>query len=641
MSKQFYITTAICYVNSTPHIGNMLTMISGDVTARYERMRGEDVYFQVGTDENGLKIKEAAEAKGMQPLAFVDDMVSEFKRIFEGLKISGDDFIRTTEPRHARASQELFERLRENGYVYEGAYEGWYDVSTETFYKDADLVDGRSPDGNEVRWVTEQNWFFKLSAFGDRLLEHIRANPNFILPENRKNEVVSFIEQGLRDICITRTNQGWGIPVPGEPGKVIYVWFDALINYLASAGWPDGDWGNRWPAEVMWLGKDILTRFHATLWPAMLMGAELPLPKAIVAHGWILLGKDKISKSRGNVVLPLELAKTLSDASGCSMEVAVDAVRHFDIATMNFEGDSSYSDEEFFQRYNSDLANDLGNALNRSLVMAQKFSGGSVPSGPSEPEMIAAITAAQSEFDQAMTVYRLRDASSAAWGLVRFINKYIDTRAPWALAKAEDPALGAVIRSLALGLRAAEGLLRPILPATCDEVAKQLGLPPLTDWSKIGDESDVPGGHVLGSPVPIFPRLDLNKMKQPEEIKSPPETKPMSKPEPPAQIGIEDFMKIQLRVARILEAEPVEGSAKLLKLQVVIGDEQRQILAGIQKSYQPMDLIGRQVIVVANLKSAKLMGQESQGMILAADGPDGTAILLQPEAEAPEGTSVH
>jgi methionyl-tRNA synthetase len=646
MPKRYTITTPIYYVNSVPHIGTALTTLASDVTARYQKMRGRDVFFLTGTDENGLKVKEAAEKAGKEPMAFVDEISGKFREIWPGLFIEYDDFIRTTEERHVRVAQEFFRILQANGHIYTGTYEGWYDVSSETFYKESDLVDGKSPDGNEVRWVQEDNYFFRMSTFAEPLLAHIEANPNFILPESRRNEVVSFIKQGLRDVCISRQNQGWGIPVPGDERQVIYVWFDALINYVTASGWPAEGWEDRWPAEVQWMGKDILTRFHATLWPSMLLGVGLPLPESLVGHAWMLIGGEKISKSKGNVVAPLELAAELSQRSGCAPDVAVDAVRYYMAAAMPFETDTVFTHEDFDKRYNSDLANDLGNALNRSLAMSHKFVGGMIPDGEAEPEAVGAIRAAMLDYEEAMEQFRVDRAIDAAFGLVRFLNKYIDTRAPWALAKAQDPALPAVLRSMLLCLRSAEGLVRSTLPRTADAIAAQLGLPGLTRWDEIGSEGSLPAGTALQQPQPIFPRLDLTKQpkvekekkveKQPEKTAAPAEAAKA----PVAEIGIDEFLKVQLRVGRVLEAEPVEGSDKLLKLQVVIDEERRQIVAGIRKAYSAEDLIGRQVIVCVNLKPAKLRGVESQGMLLAAVDADGGAILLQPEREAPEGALV-
>jgi methionyl-tRNA synthetase len=645
MPSKTSIFTAIPYVNNAPHIGTLLTTLTGDITARYHRMRGEDVFFVAGADENGLKIKEAAEAAGRDPKEFVADISGRFDAIFKTFHIEYDDFVRTTEERHFQTSAKFFETLRENGYIYPGTYEGWYDVSTETFYKDADLVNGMSPDGNPVRWVSEENYFFKLSAFEQRLVDHIEAHPRFIVPESRRNEVVSFIKEGLRDMAISRRNPGWGIPVPGNPDQVIYVWFDALINYVTATGWPDPGWETKWPPIVQWVGKDILVRFHATLWPAMLMGIGLPLPETVAAHAWILIGGEKLSKTKGNQIIPDELKDSLAARSGCDPEVAVDAVRHYLAATMPFENDSTFTYEEFDRRYNNDLANDIGNALNRTLAMAHKFVNGVVPEAEPETAAADAIQNAKLAFEAAMKGFRLEQANDAAFGLVRFLNKYIDARAPWALAKAGDPELGQVMFSMLLCIRAGEAMVRPLMPSASDRIAEQLGLPPLTEWSQIGTAESLPAGHLLGKPIPIFPRLEIEKgvpkPKPEKQLKEKMSDIPKT-PEPAAvtEITIEDFAKVQLRVARIIEAEPLEGSDKLLKLQVAIGDQQRQIVAGIRKNYTPEDLIGRQIVVVANLKPAKLRGTESQGMLLAAVSEDGGAILLQPESEAPEGAKV-
>lgn len=649
MPKQTSIMTAIPYVNATPHIGNILTDLAGDVSARYFRMRGDEVFFQAGTDENGLKIKETAEAAGEDVHAFVDRIAARFVEIFAGMGIAYDGFVRTASEEHKAVAQEFFRRLQAAGHITTGTYEGWYDVSTETFFREAELVDGKSPDGNPVRWVSETNYFFRLSAFEDQLLKAYESGAIKIVPETRFNEVMSFIKQGLRDIAISRSNPGWGVPVPGDESQVIYVWFDALINYITSTGWPNEGWEDRWPPAVQWLGKDILTRFHATLWPAMLMGVGLPVPPVIAAHAWVLLGGEKISKSKGNVVAPLELAEDLAARAGCTQEIAVDAVRYYLTATMPFENDSVFTYEDFDKRYNSDLANDLGNALNRSLSMAHKFVEGKMPAAPIEAEAAAAIAQAKAVFESAMEGFRLERAIDAAMGLVRFLNKYIDTRAPWALAKAGDPALASVLASMLACLRAAEGLVRPVLPQTADRIAAQLGCAPLCSWSELGAEGALPAGTTLGHPQPIFPRLDTQTTKkqdkeQPKMSTPTPEAVPApeTKPADAANdlIAYEDFAKIQLKIARVLEAEPIEGADKLLKLQIVIGDEKRQLVAGIRKDYEVADLIGRQIVVVANLKPAKLRGVESQGMLLAAVSEDGGAILLQPDKEAPEGGKV-
>ncbi len=641
-SKRTYITTPIYYVNAAPHIGTALTMLVCDMATRYRKMRGEDAVFLTGTDENGPKVYESAVKAGREAKPFVDEVSQKFRDVFEALHYDYFDFIRTTEPRHVRAVQTFFEILREKGLVYEGLYEGWYDVSSETFYKESELVDGKSPDGNPVQRVSETNWFFKLSDFGDRLLEHIESNPQFLLPESRRNEAVSFIKQGLRDMAISRKTNGWGIPVPGDSDQVFYVWFDALISYLTATGWPDEGWQELWPADIHWMAKEIFTRFHATLWPAMLMGAELPLPQTVIAHGWFVFGDAKMSKSLGNVIYPLELIDEIIAKTGCEREIAIDVVRFSLARLLPYDGDTSYTREEVDKHYNADLANDLGNALNRSLSMAHKFLAPAVvPDGSVEPEMKDRILLAVQEFESAMETLRIDAAMESVLGLVRYLNKYIDTRAPWALAKANDPALPSVLLSMLHALRTSEGLIRPVMPHTADQIAHQLGAEPLTDWDRLASDDVLVKGTPLGQPKPLFPRIDLKKMNETPAAPAPtPAPAAPAKPEV-AEIDIKEFMKVQLRVARVLEAEPLENSEKLIKLQVMIGEEKRQILAGIKKSYNPMDLVGRQIIVVANLKTAKLAGHESQGMVLAADGPDGTAILLQPEAEAPEGASVH
>ncbi|MBV6458075.1 MAG: Methionine--tRNA ligase [Fimbriimonadaceae bacterium] len=597
-------------------------------------MMGQEAFFLTGTDENATKVLEAAQRAGQDPMAFVDRVSEAFRTCWASLDLRYDDFIRTTEPRHKECAQKFFSLLQEKGHIYLDKYEGWYDVSSETFFREADLVDGKSPDGNEVRWVSEENYFFRLSAFGDALLEHIESHPGFIVPEVRKNEVVAFVRQGLRDMCVSRNNQGWGIPVPGDESKVIYVWFEALINYLAATGWPEEGWEQLWPASAQWMAKDILTRFHATLWPAMLMGVGLPLPETLVGHAYLLFNDSKMSKSKGNVVSPQELVDGICARSGCAPQIGIDAVRYALAVTLPFENDSSFSVDELDRRYNSDLANDLGNALNRTLAMTHKFAGGTIPAGESEAKGLDAIRAAIAGYLAALELHRVDHAAEQAIGLIRWLNKYIDERSPWALAKQGDPALPAVLRTMLLVLRSAEGLIRPYMPHASAGIAAQLRLDPV-NWSELGSEASLPSGQALAEPQPIFPRIDPKKAMA---VTDPPQ--PVAE-RPDDIISIDDFAKIKLRVARVLEAEVVPDSDKLLKLQLMVGDEKRQVLAGIRKSYEPKDLIGRQVIVVANLAPRKMRGTESQGMILAADGPDGTAILLTPEQEAPEGTSVH
>lgn len=647
MSKRYYVTTPIYYVNSVPHVGHALTMLACDICTRYQRMQGRETYFLTGTDENGLKVYEAAIAAGEDPIAFVDRISQTFKDCADSLDIEYDVFFRTTSETHRKAAQKLFEVIRDRGYIYMDKYQGWYDVSAETFVKESEVVDGKSPDGNPVRWVEEDNWFFKLSAFEKPLLEKIENEPDWLIPAGRKNEVVSFIKQGLRDVCITRTNPGWGIPVPGDDTKVIYVWFDALINYLAATGWPDGNWQDLWPADVHWMAKEIFTRFHATMWPAMLMAADLPLPKAVAAHGWFVFGDSKMSKSLGNVIAPDELVTFYTERAGCAEPIAKDVVRFSLARSLPYDGDTNYTREEVARIYNADLANDLGNALNRSLSMAHKFCDGVMPSAAVEPAAQEAILRHKTLAEDAMVPLKLDDFVSAGIDLVRWLNKYVDDRAPWQLAKENSPELPAVIASMLTVVANAAGMLKPIIPTVSTEIARQLGVSGVQKWADIGEAGLIPAGTKLGNPEPIFPRLDKTIMEELKPQAAPAEPKAEKKPEkkatpePPSVIEFSDFMKVNLKVGRVIEAEPVEGSEKLMKLQVKVGDQMRQILAGIKKKYSVEDLIGRQVIVVANLKPAKLMGHESQGMLLAADDEDGQAILLQPEAEAPEGANVH
>lgn len=639
MPRRYYITTPIYYVNSVPHIGTALTTLAADVNARYRRMFGDDVHFLTGTDENATKVAEAAEAAGKEPQAFVDEICEEFRRIWAGLDIRYNDFIRTTEERHIRVVGEVWKRLLEAGHIYPGEYKGWYDVTTETLYSESELVDGKSPDGNPVREVSEPGYYFRLSAFADRLLEHIEANPEFIIPETRKNEVVAFIKQGLRDVYITRENKGWGIPVPGDESRVIYVWFDALINYISAIGWPDGDWESYWPASAQWMGKDILVRFHATIWPAMLMGLGLPLPKTLIGHGWVLMGDRKISKSLGNVVRPLELAEELAKRAGCSSELAVDAVRWHMARTLPFENDTSFSQDEFDGRYNSELVNVISNGVHRVISMTHSFCDGVVPSASPDEDAIAKCLEVRDAYFDAMNRFRIEQATERALEVGRLLNTYIDAQKPWDLKKSGDSErLHRVIRTMLWKVRFLEGCLAPIAPTLASRMADLLNVPPAARFADVEAEGSVPAGGRVSEPTPTYARLAKTGDKGPA---APQPRKESGASEPDDTISIDDFQKVRLRIARVLDATPVEGADKLMRLELIVGDERRQVLAGIRPQYTPEDLIGRQVVLVANLAPRKMRGFESQGMILAADGPNGEAILLQPDKEAPDGTSVH
>ncbi len=650
MREKFTITTPIYYVNSVPHIGTAMTTLLSDVQARFHRFTGKDVFFMTGTDENAIKVMEAAQNAGRETQSYVDEIADSFQKIWSEMKLSYDDFIRTTEPRHKEGVLEIFRRIKKNGYIYQGKYEGWYDVSSETFYKECDLIDGKSPDGNEVRWVSEDNWFFKLSAFGDAILNHIEQNPDFIVPENRKNEVISFIHQGLRDVCITRKSQGWGIHLEDDSEKVFYVWFDALVNYLVSCGWPaKEDWNEYWPASSQWMGKDILTRFHATMWPAMLMAADLPLSKQMIGHGWLLIGGEKISKSKGNVVAPLELAKHLSTVSGCDYSIAIDAVRYYMAATMPFENDVVFTEEEFFNRYNSDLANDIGNVLNRTLTMLHKFNHGVIPESEIEKVVLEVCVHTKISYEKGMNQLRIDVAVRSMLDLARWLNKYIDTKSPWALAKNNDPSLGGVLRSMIYVLRCIEGLIQPVAPDVARLMADQMKLPVIELWREVAEVDIAPAHHLIGSPDPIFPRIDLKALRKqgaetPKKLEKPKNKEKVDTVEKNESfdglIDIKHFAEVKLCIGTVELAENLEGSDKLLRLEVNVGEKSKQILAGIKNRYQPDDLIGKQVVVVANLKPVKLRGHLSEGMLLAATDEDGSAVLIHPAQNLKSGSEV-
>ncbi|MFN8138630.1 MAG: methionine--tRNA ligase [Fimbriimonadales bacterium] len=633
MSKQFYTTTAIYYVNSAPHIGSSFEAILADVVARYRRLKGERVHFLTGTDENATKVYEAAVSARRDAKEYVDEVAGVFRTVFDKLHIAYDDFIRTTEPRHIAAVQEAFRRLQSSGHIYKGDYEGWYDVRSETFFKESELVDGKSPDGNEVRWVKETNYFFKLSAFQNQILEHIDKHPSFIQPENRRNEVIAFVKQGLRDACISRATTGWGIPVPGDDSQVIYVWFDALINYISAIGWPDGNWQELWPAEMQLVGKDILVRFHATLWPAILMGLGLELPRVLLGHAWILMGQEKISKSTGHVVAPLELAQTLVDRGACDFDLAVDAVRYYSMRIAPYENDSTFTFDDFDLKFNSELVNDISNGIHRVVSMTHNFCGGIVPDADVDATVEAETQADVARYVAAMDAYRVDEASAIIGAVASRLNLTIDREKPWELRKNSDPKLASVMRTLCYLARTLEGLLSPIAPKISGRIASLLDLPEITELRLVGKAESLPTGHRLAEPKPMMMRLEKKQESTKVEIIEPAQQEEF--------ITIEDFMKIKLRVARVLDAHKVENADKLLRLELMVGDERRQVLAGIAQQYTPEDVIGRQVVIVANLKPRKLRGFESQGMILAADAEDGGAILLMPDKQAPEGTSVH
>lgn len=654
---KFYVTTPIYYVNDVPHIGTAYPTVAADVMARFHRMMGDDVLFSTGTDENATKVARVAQQKGEDPRVFVDTMADAFKETWRRLHIDYDDFIRTTEPRHTHAVQALVELLHQNGDVYYSEYEGWYCIPCETHFLETQLTEGKCPEcGRTVEWMKEPGYFFRLSKYSQPLLDYIEAHPDWLQPDFRKNEVVQFIKGGLRDVNITRKSD-WGIPVPASlpnaGGLVIYVWFDAVINYITVPGFPTdmGRFCTWWPADSQICGKDIFTRFHATLWPAMLMGAGLAVPETVVAHGWWTIGGEKISKSKhggkGFKINPLDLAEELVVSSGADIDVAVDAIRYFVLREMPFGADGDFSLEALFRRYNSDLANDLGNLLNRTLTMIGRYCGGVIPA-PVDILPEASHAARLVEAHLGGKVVNFTEALKAIWDLLNFLNRYIEAQAPWKLQKqGNQEQVNAVMYTLAEGLRFAAVMICPFMPVVAAQMALQLGWkdPQWTwstlAWGELNGNTTQPAG-------PLFPRIVEKEEATIAPVPPAPEKKVEAAPVPEeapiveqSLITIDDFAKVQLKAGTIIAAEKHPKADKLVKLQVDLGEEQpRQIIAGIAAFYPPESLVGRQIIVVANLQPAKLRGEVSQGMLLAADmGEDGMAVL-SPDKPVPNGSKV-
>lgn len=641
--EKFYITTAIAYTSRKPHIGNSYEIVMTDAIARYKRMQGYDVFFCTGTDEHGQKIEEYAEAAGVTPKAYVDKVAGEIKEICDLLNTTYDHFIRTTDEHHEKTVQKIFKKLYDQGDIYKGEYEGLYCTPCESFWTESQLVDGKCPDcGREVKPAKEEAYFLKLSKYQKQLEDFIEEHPNFIYPESRKKEMVNnFIKPGIQDLCVSRTSFKWGIPVDFDPKHVIYVWIDALSNYITALGYDCGENSDKyrkyWPADVHIIGKDIL-RFHTIYWPIMLMALGEPLPKQVFAHPWLLFGQDKMSKSRGNVIYADDLVKL----------IGVDAVRYYLLSEMPYASDGSITYETIFERYNSDLANTIGNLVNRTIAMNNKYFDGVIQEPTAEEvldfEIKTACTDTVKKVDELLTTYRVADALEAIVALAKRCNKYIDETMPWALAKDEEKKarLGTVLYNLLEGIRYIAILLSPFMPETSDKIMEQLNCDN-KDYDTLDSFGTLKPGVKVNKAVPLFNRLDSEKLlaeihaKQEEAKKNEKKTAP--KIEGLAQIGIDDFAKVELRVGEIKACEPIKKSKKLLKLTVFDGEKDRTVASGISPYYKPDELVGKKIVLVANLKPAKLCGVESNGMILAASTGDDVKVIFL-DNEIPAGSKI-
>lgn len=637
MSKgKFYITTAIAYTSRKPHIGNSYEIVMTDAIARYKRLQGYDVFFQTGTDEHGQKIEEIAAAEGITPKQHVDRVAGEIRKICDLLNTTYDKFIRTTDPDHERVIQKIFKKLYDQGDIYKGHYEGMYCTPCESFWTESQLIDGKCPDcGREVKPAREEAYFLKLSKYQKQLEEYIETNENFIYPESRKKEMLNnFIKPGLQDLCVSRTSFKWGIPVDFDPKHVVYVWLDALANYITGIGYdPDGSseqYKKYWPADVHIIGKDIV-RFHTIYWPIMLMALGEPLPKQVFGHPWLLFGIDKMSKSRGNVIY----ADDLVDLFG------VDAVRYYLLAEMPYASDGSITYENMIERYNADLANTLGNLVNRTIAMTNKYFDGVVQPGDVtevlDGELKALAVETVGKADKLLSEYRVSDTLDTIFTLAKRCNKYIDETAPWALAKDESKKarLGTVLYNLLESIRFVAVLLSPFLPETSEKILAQINTD-IKDYDSLSAFGALKAGTVVGKAEPLFARIDAKEMFEKIEARAEAaqeaakeENAEVEEAEGLAKIGIEDFSKVEFKVAEIKDCEPVKKAKKLLKLTLDDGSKTpRTVASGIAKWYKPEELIGHKVIVVSNLKPAVLCGVESNGMILAADAGDEAKVVF-------------
>ena len=648
--KTFYITTPIYYPSGKLHIGHSYTTVAADAMARYKRMQGFDTMFLTGTDEHGLKIEQKAAAKGVTPKEYVDEIVAGIKDLWKLLNISNDKFIRTTDDYHEKAVQKIFEKLYKQGDIYKGHYEGHYCTPCEAFWTETQLKDGKCPDcGGEVHLAKEEAYFFKLSKYADRLVEYYETHPDFIQPISRKNEMINnFIKPGLEDLCVSRTSFTWGIPVTFDKGHIVYVWMDALSNYITALGAfsdDDSNFKKYWPADVHLVGKEIV-RFHTIIWPAILMALDLPLPKQVYGHGWLLLEGGKMSKSKGNVVDPV----VLCDRYG------VDAIRYFLLREVPFGADGVFTNEALISRINSDLANDLGNLLSRTSSMVGKYFGGKLPEAQAAGDFDDSLTELAGEtkalVEASMDAMQFSTALTDLWKFVSRTNKYIDETAPWVLAKDEcnAPRLSRVMYNLCEALRHISVMLAPFLPDTSDKIAAVLGLSEgQRTWQSLEKWGGLCATAEIGKTEPIFPRIDAAKelaeleaaeaktkaeAKAANEGKTAEDKKTKENVAALSEISIEDFAKIELRVAKVTACEPVKKAKKLLKLTLNDGSgKDRTVASGIAAYYAPDDLVGHNIIVVANLKPATLCGVESCGMILAADSGDGVKVIFADDVE--------
>ena len=659
---KFYMTTAIAYTSGKPHIGNTYEIVLADAIARYKRLEGYDVYFQTGTDEHGQKIQEKAEKAGITPKEYVDNVAGEVKRIWDLMNTSYDNFVRTTDADHEKQVQKIFKKLYDQGDIYKGSYEGLYCTPCESFWTESQLVDGKCPDcGREVKQAKEEAYFFKMSKYADRLIEHINTHPEFIQPVSRKNEMMNnFLLPGLQDLCVSRTSFSWGIPVDFDPKHVVYVWLDALTNYITKIGYDaDGNssdlFKKNWPADLHLIGKDII-RFHTIYWPIFLMALDLPLPKQVFGHPWLLQGGDKMSKSKGNVIY----ADDMVDLFG------VDATRYFVLHEMPFENDGVITWELVVERFNSDLANILGNLVNRTVSMSNKYFGGVVRStGVTEEvdeDLKAVVTGARDRVAQKMKDLRVADAISEVFGVFRRCNKYIDETAPWVLAKdeAKSDRLAEVLYNLAESITVGASLLYSFLPETAEKIVAQLHtqLRGFEELNQFGLYEN--GTKVTETPEILFARLDakdvmpkVEAIREAQKKEFEAEQKALGEEAPAEEkaedvidieakeeITYDDFMKLQFQVGEIISCEAVEKSKKLLCSQVRVGSEVKQIVSGIRKYYTPEEMVGKKVMVLVNLKPAKLAGVLSEGMLLCAEDAEGNLALMTPEKPMPAGAEI-